>query len=302
MVTVHVEIDQSSTFAMVETFEGEILNAERFAADQIQRAIRHEIFYDLVHKLGARAGEGFPYVYRDHLANFMVRNVPINIDFAGEGILTLEFDLDNLGDYGDLEAGAHHQALLAIDRDSLPTTRKGGLKYNIHPPRVQLPYSGEELENDSDKRQDFWEKVIVNRDLDYTMGLMKGKAEWTIGELLGGDIPTFEEVAAARVFEAWVPMGVAPEWLWLENGFTESEPRIYPVDFIYTLESAAMCVAESIYEGVLLGLVEVAEAAGGAIGVGSTFRPFQRSSGQFVSYRQAIDFSTPDISHCLGAL
>jgi len=302
MVSVHVEIDQSSTYAMVETFEGEILNAERFAANEIEHAIRYDIFRGLVYKLGARAGEGFPHVYRDHLANFMVRNVPINIDFEGEGVLIVEFDLDNLGDYAELEAGAHHQALLAIDRDALPTTSKGGLKYNIHPPRVTLPYSGEELENGPEKRQDFWEQVIVNRDLDYTMGLMKGRSEWTIGELLNGDIPTFEEVAAARVFEAWVPMGVAPEWLWLENGFTESEPRIYPVDFVYTLENAALCVASAIYEGVLLGLVEVAEAAGGAIGVGSRGRPFQRASGQFVPYRQAIDFAIPDISHCLGAL
>lgn len=295
MVSVHVEIDQSSTYAMVETFEGEILNAERFAANEIEHAIRYDIFRGLVHRLGARAGEGFPPVYRDHLANFMVRNVPINIDFEGEGILIVEFDLDNLGDYTDLEAGAHHKALIYEEPGATyGFTGKGKAKYNPHPAQVDLPYAGQDLMNDAGRRQEFWEQAIVGQE-GFITNFRRGG-----GFLEIHDAPTFEDVAAARVFEAWVPMGVAPEWLWLENGFTESEPRIYPVDFIYTLESAALCVSTSIYEGVLLGLIEVAEAAGGAIGVGSRGRPFQRASGQFVPYRQAIDFAIPDVSHCLG--
>ncbi len=300
MIAVDVQLDQSATYAMIDTFERNLLAAEQFAAKEIERVIRYQIFGSVVHRLGARAGDGFPYVYREHLSNFMRMNVPIIVQAEGNGFMSVSFNLDGLGTYSDLELGAHHQALLSIDRDSLPTTRKGGLKYNIHPPKVQLPYTGQELENDPERRQEFWEQVIIGRDFGYTMGLMRGRQEWTIGELTGGDIPTFEEVAAARVMEAWVPMGVAPEYLWLENGFTESEPRIYPVDFSRTLENITYCVAERIYEGALIGLVRLAEAAGGSVGVGRLGRPFERSTGQFVPYRAEIDESTADISSCLG--
>jgi len=300
MVTVRVELDQSATYAMIDTFTENLQAAEQFAINQIKDRIRYEVFGTVVYALGARAGEGFPRVYREHLSNFMRLNVPINAYASGDGIISINYDFNSLGDYTDLELGAHHQALIAIDKGSLATTSKGGLKYIIHPPVVNLPYQGEPLENDSDKRQDFWERVIVDRELDYAPGLRRGASEWTIEELLGGNVPTFEDVAAARVFEAWIPAGVAPEWLWLENGFTESEPRIYPVDFTQTLENITYCVADKIYEEAIIGLVRLAEAAGGAIGVGSKGRPYERASGQFAPYRQEIN--TADISECLGSI
>lgn len=303
MADVFVEVDQSGVYAMVETFEQGLDDAERFAGKQIENRIRNQVFYQVVHRLGAAAGEGFPYVYRDHLANFMRVNTDIRVQATGEGYLTVSYDLDGLGNYSDLEAGAHHQALLAINRNSLGTTRTGGLKYILHPPRVQLPYAGQELENeDSFKRQEFWEEVIIGRDFSYEVALRRGKHNWTIGDLLDGDIPTFEEVAAARVFEAWIPLGVAPEWLWLENGFTDSEPIIPPMDFSAVLANVTQCVAETIYEDALLGLVRLAEAAGGAVGVGRTGIPFQRSSGRFTPYKEEVGLADVDISDCLGAL
>lgn len=296
MVEVRVEIDQSGVYSMIRTFEANLKNAELFAAAEIERALRYQVFTDVVQQLAIRAGPGFPPVYQDHLSTFMRLNVPIRVAVEGEGFLSVEFSLDGLGDYTDLELGAHHNALIYEEPGSFGTTRSGKAKYNPHPAQISLPYGGEPLMNDAERRQEFWETAIVNQET-FVTNFRRGS-----GFLEITNAPTFEEVAAARVFEAWIPAGVAPEWLWLENGFSESEPRIYPVDFSFVLEQVSHCVASRIYEGALLGLVAVAEAAGGAIGVGSLGRPFQRASGQFVKYREQIDLETADISECLGAI
>jgi hypothetical protein len=281
---------------MVRTFEEGLYNAESFAAHEIENRIRFTVFDEVVHRLGARAGQGFPSVYRDHLANFMKINININVVAQGNGFMSVEYDLDGLGGYGELELGAHHQALEYEEPGSYGVTRTGKARYNPHPNKVQLPYAGQALMNEAERRQEFWEEAIVGQQ-GFITNFRRGS-----GYLEITNAPTFEEIAAARVFEAWIPSGTAPEWLWLENGFNESEPRIPPQDFSRTLRNISACVAEKIYEGALIGLIRVAERAGGAIAVGSTGRPFFKSSGRFVEYRGEIDESTTDTNECLGRL
>jgi hypothetical protein len=223
-------------------------------------------------------------------------NVPIDAVVTGGGHMEVSFDLSSLGDWSDLEYGAHHRALIYEEPGTLGTTRTGKAKYNPHPAQVQLPYAQQPLMNDKDRRQEFWETAIVSQET-FITNFRRGS-----GYLEISNAPTFEEVAAARVFEAWVPMGVAPEWLWLEYGFDISEPRIPPMDFTRTIKLISTCVASKIYEGALVGLVHLAEAAGSAIGVGSAGRPFQKTTGRFVAYKEEIDQSTADTSGCFGSI
>jgi hypothetical protein len=210
-------------------------------------------------------------------------------------------DFDNMGDYSDLYTGWHHQAI--EDFDLAQTGAKGGTKAVKNPPKVDLPYVGQELYvrtgsntagRDQEIRQEFWEQAIVGQQ-PFITNFPRGKN----GFLIVPPGPTYEQVAAARV-DNWIGMGVAPEWLLLENGYSESEPEIYPVHFEATLTDMIQCVAESIYEGAVVALIRLAEQAGERVSVVGGSAPRSSRSGRFISYKNVLDDTVPDFSRCLG--
>lgn len=291
MLNVRTEIDLSGVYAMVETFERGLDDAERFAINKIQQVVRTEIIPTAVPLLCTRAGPGWPDVYTEHLLFFMQINTQVEAITLGEGRLEVGVDFGNLGDYSDLERGFHHQALIAIEPG---VTKSGKAKYTMNVPKVNLPYGGEPLMNEKDRRAEFWETAIVNQE-PFVTNLRRGA-----GHLVIENAPTFEEVAAARV-DAWISLGKAPQWLLLENGYSEYEPEIYPVDFSESLSAIIGCVASTIYEGALLTLIELAEQAGSVRVVGQS-GPRSGTTGKFIAYRDVLSSRIDDYSGCIGDL
>lgn len=279
MVNVRTQIDLSGVYSMVDTFEHGLDDAERFAINQINEVIRRDVLGISVRNLCSQAGPGWPEVYTDHLVYFMQLNTRVEAYSVGAGAIEVEVDFTNLGDYSDLEKGFHSGALIAT----------GGGKFNIHPGQVTLPYAGQPLMNDVDRRAEFWEQAIVGRQPFKT----------NVKNLTISDAPSFEEVAYDRV-NAWISLGVAPQWLLLENGYTEYDPPIYSVNFVDSLETIVHCVAETIYEGALVTLIRLAESAGESVRVVGGSAPRSARSGRFISYKNVLDQSVPDYSRCLG--
>lgn len=275
---------------MSETYIRNSSRAASFAERYIYRAIRIEVLDRFVRALCLRAGPGWPQIYTDHLVAALY-NTPIGVA-GGEQVLkgyhssysgvSIDFRLEGLGDYKDFERGAHFQALLAAGGD-------GGHKHhgmNPHPAKVELPYAGQALMNDSEKRAEFWEEVVVGGDLEYQIGLMKGKSHWTIGEhmaYLGYEVSPLNEIYLARTI-AWGSK--APQWLLLENGsggiFGATDPEIRPVDFLNSIDSVSKCIAERIFTSVFTTLVELAEEQG--VRLGRTGIPYQVIEGRGASF------------------
>lgn len=301
MLDIRTEIDLSGVYSMVETFEFGIDDAERFAINKIHEVVRRDVLGISVRNLCSQAGPGWPDVYTEHLVAFMQLKTNVNAVSYGSGIIEVTVDFDNLGGYEELFTGWHHQAI--EDFDLAQTGAKGGTKAVLNPPKVDLPYIDQELYvrkgaetagRDQEIRQEFWEQAIVGQ-MPFLTNFPRGKN----GYLMVPPGPTYEQVAAARV-DNWIAMGVAPEWVLLENGYTESEPEIFSVDFSDSLETIINCVATSIYEGALVTLINIAEEAGEAISIVGGSAPRSRSTGRFVKYREVLDQSVPDYSGCLG--
>ena len=303
------EIDMTPILAMVSTFENGMAQAYQLAKQRIQVTIRNEVLDTFVRNICAAAGPGWPEVYTDHLVAALKVNVA-NSTFGSNSDrnMFLLYNFEELGDYKDFEAGAHYQALLAAGgEENHPAGSSGSGHHGInpHPARVRLPYKGQQLLNEDDaRRQEFWERVVIDRDFGYELLMRKGKGNWTIGEHMekfGYDIATFDEVAAERVL-AWGPK--APEWLLLENGSDSlmhgSRPVVRPTHFMTLVATAMGCVMEHIYTGAVETLVELAENAGAA--VGSSGIPYARTSGRFTSYKELLDIKVGDYTPCFGRI
>lgn len=298
-IQVSVSVNQDAVFSMVNTYVHGIKDAENFAAKYIRSAIRNEIFGIFVRNLTARAGPGWPEVYTDHLIA-VLRTMPFNILGSGYGSLSVILSLEALGDYNDFERGAHHQALIGTENNPDLHAHHG---YNPHPSKVTLPYGGEPLLNDQQRRQEFWEKVVIDRDFaDFELEFLKGKDKWTLADhmdLIGYNVATFDEIAFLRTL-AWGAK--APEWLLLENGSNEifkgSKPVVYPVDFSRSVSLAINCISKTIFDGAIETLAELADASGAAINVAG--QPFNPKSGRYTSYKQLLDINVPDYTGCFG--
>lgn len=301
MVIVRTEIDLSGVYSMVETFERGLDDAERFAINKIHEVVRRDVLGISIRNLCSQAGPGWPQVYTEHLVAFMQLNTIIEATSLGNGLMEVDVNFANLGGYDELFTGWHHQAI--EDFDLAQTGAKGGTKAVLNPPKVDLPYVGQELYvrkgaetvgRDQEIRQEFWEQAIVGQQ-PFLTNFPRGKN----GFLMVPPGPTYEQVAAARV-DNWIAMGVAPQWVLLENGYTESEPEILSVDFSNSLETIINCVAESIYEGALVTLIRLAEDAGESVRVVGGSAPRSATTGRFIAYKEVLDQSVPDYSSCLG--
>lgn len=273
---------------MVDTFERGLDDAERFAINKTNEAIKRDVLGTSIRALGEAGGEGFPEVYIDHLIRHMRYNTHISSNTFGNGQMEIEVTFSNMGDYDDLARGFHDGALIQEETGAHGYGKLSGKpKYNIHPPQVQLPYNGEPLMNEQERRQEFWEQAVVDGEPFQTD--MKG---------LTVTAPSFGEVAYNRV-SAWEGLGVAPEWLLLEYGYTESRPEVSPVDFTNSLESIINCVASEIYTGAVVALIKIAQDAGESIRVVGTSAPRSGRTGRFVAYKEALAEVETDYSHCL---
>jgi len=303
MTEMRIEVDQSEVFGMVKTFTEGIEDAERFVEKEIERIVRRVVFEDFIYSLGARAGPGWNRIYSEHLSTVLKTKVPIFATIY-DGIIEVYLDFDGIGDWNDIEATAHLRALTPGNEDAHAGKGKtSGTHHglNPHPAQIELPYVDQELINsDPQDRLDFWEQVVIGRDMSFPLKLRKGKDVWTYEELANymgyPPIPTYNEIAFQRTL-IWKDR--APQWLWLENGFQASDPEIYPVDFTNTMENVIYCIAGEIYEKEIHALIQLTEQAG--VRINAAGRPFEVLPGRgasYVKYREGI--GNPNIGKCLG--
>lgn len=156
--------------------------------------------------------EAFPQVYRTNLFNTLANFYPTP-DISGDRFAIL-LDWDSLGTYEQLSEGFHYHA-----RDT---------SGNLSP----IPYDGRPLKNELDKRYEYW---------------------LSLNETWGGNIPApsaLAETYAARVTH-WESIGVAPQWLLLNNGQTEFYPTIAPYPIIELVEGRIGRVAYDIVHEIV---------------------------------------------------
>lgn len=282
-IPIRIDLDQTEFFNYVAAAVEGLQDYDIFVTKQVDRYIRIAAFDEAVRLLAARAGPGWSQVYTDHLVRVLKTRVPI-LGGGEAGRVEMFFDLEALGGYSELSYGRASQALISTGT------------FLIHPPQVELPYIGQPLISEQDARQEFWENVVVDRDGGYAFGPHK---QFTMANL--GYVQTYDEVAMARVL-AWG--NKAPEWLWLENGFNESKPEIYPVDFARSIESVATCIASSLFNKATVAIIQISAGKKASIAVGASGRPFEKATGRFISYKDTLDkvLSDFDPSKCLGSL
>lgn len=306
IIDVSASIDNTAVNAMVATFDKNIYRAQQLALSYIERAIRFEVLDIFVRALCVRAGPGWPQVYTDHLVAVIRNTVSRDITkYVGKDRMSLGLlaDFNQVGSYQDFKKGAHFRALTLGDSPELHKSGKNHHGGNPHPGRVTLPYKGEPLlVPDEGRRQEFWERVVIDRDFSFELAWKRGKGNWTLQDhmdALGYEVASYEEVAMARAI-AWGDK--APQWLLLENGSEEvfhgSKPAIKPVDFLRSIKLVSDCIASTIYEGAIQTLVELSESAG--VAVGSTGIPYARTTGRFAPYKELLDINVADYSTCFG--
>jgi hypothetical protein len=206
----------------------------------------------IVDKHAYRAGEAFPDSYRRHL-RFMISLARIEVT-VDAGAINFYVNLgDMLGNDADYEKGFHDHAL--IDTGVPMEMRKKKSGFVRHPQQVQLPYGGEPLLSDQEKRQEFWETAVIDQDV-YWANIVRGRGNNK--SMTGFTAPTFETIAQRRV-SAWESLGVAPEWHVLEYGTASSQPYYGGGYFIGSIELAITCVATRYMENAITQAVRLAE-------------------------------------------
>lgn len=275
-----------------------------FAAQQAKLYLRNVALPEAVAIIAADAGEGFPRAYRNHLIVAMHR-VPILVEHLGEGVFEIALDLSVLGDHEGLMLGAHHNAMLAENDDgdfkSFRITTKSQIK------KVSLPYNGDELLNDEERRLEWWNDAIVGRRTPYTM--VGANWNWTKPAIrtqddawIAENVPTFEQVASDRVNEAWEPLGMAPEWTILEWGTPAgSEPSVSPQNFRFRLQELMSCVCNEAIQSAIVAFERLLSERQ-VVGVkGPQAAPYN-TLGQFVNYKDLLATSVPNLSKCLALI
>lgn len=273
----------------------------RFAISLAERQLTNFILPEAVYIMGSRAGDGFPQSYTNHLAR-AIRQSRIYIE-EGSSSVAISIDLDGLGNWEDLEAGMHQNAMIddGMDVDDFKSyrfTTKGDLK------KVTLPYQGDELFNSKERRTEWWNSAIIDRDYTTMVG---ANWKWVRDQSpenawKAEDVPTFERIASDRINQAWEPLGVAPEWLLLEFGTPAgTRPIVTPQNFMFNLEQVVDCALNRIMinavqqmeERIASGTVKI-KAAGGGISA-----PYSTTTGQYLSY---VETSVPDLTSCLAII
>jgi len=263
------------------------------------------VFWTACFGLGAKAGRAFPLIYRVHLYQYM-RGATSFFDATNYGGLsTITFDLD-LGNDRDYARGFHHRALLS---EGMPTGAAAKKKKNfvLHPLQVPFPpgYSGEDLFSTQDKRQEFWQKYIQSNAGTATIRVRQGTSFRTIS------VPTYDQVAEERLYQAWMLTGKAPQWRILQYGTHEgSDPYAPPQHFLEYIETASICVAQHIFSAAAKAIQQVAERNQNAVSVerytgtyGYQARTAVRGAGgRFVAFKDVFQQGVGNTEICLGGI
>jgi len=292
---------------VIENFSRELerqyMPALRFAKQIAARELKL-LMVEAVYVMGERAGEGFPESYTNHLAS-EVAKLPITVS-EGIGLVSLNMNFDRLGDYEDLMLGAHMNALL---KDGMDYDDFKSFRITTKPaPKNTLPNSADEgdLFNTKEERTEWWNRAIVRgdtyawvgKDWSWTKAINQtAENAWVVP-----DVPTFEQVASARINQAWKPNGVAPEWLILENGSPPgTEPTVYPQAFLAKMALLFRTASQEIFSHVVREMEE--RILSGAIRIQKAGRygtaPVDAASRRYIPY---LETSVPDLQQFLALI
>lgn len=285
-------------------FAGGLDQVMVFAMQQARLFLKNEGLPTAIALISADAS-GFPRAYRNHLM-YKITSLPIETVHLGDGIVEITFSLAPLGGWEELMLGAHHNAMLAENEGeefrSFRITTKSQLQ------KVQLPYGGEELLNPPDRRLEWWNDAIVARRTPYTM--VGANWNWTKPSIrtqddawIAENVPTYEQVASARVNEAWEPLGIAPEWVLLEDGTPAGagDPHIAPQNLLFRLQELTNCACREAVEQAVIAFEKLLEQKQ-VVGIkGPQASPYN-ALGQFVQYKDLLASSVPNLSNCLALL
>jgi hypothetical protein len=292
----------SEVLAMATAGSELAAQAPEFASARILQGLTgiNGVFHRVVYGLGRRAGRAFPMIYRDHLYLYM-RSQPIAIQLLGPGRASVALEL-SLGSWDDYERGFHHNALIETDYASIGI--KGSPKkkefFERHPPKVGFPpgFEGQSLMNTPARRAEWWESAIIGRN-------PETKVKQGTGQFLA-DIPTYEEVAEARLHNAWMLTGKAPQWLILEYGtHAGTEPYCPPLHFSDAISVASTCLANRVYDAAIRTVDEMAIAKGRVrTGVNVRGKAFVKegSTGRFTGFLDRLESNIGDTDICFGGL
>lgn len=263
---ISVNIDASDIIHDIEEFEGAIELANKSAVARIEHDLR-SIIRETVEI--AFEESGLHPIYQNHLRQG-IKSIRPYVYGTPDGLIAEYYDIEGLGDYEDLEQGFHYHAILDVDKSEFSVS---------NPQRVELPYAGEDLYNEFEKRYAFWLAVIHGEPVEVEFGGGKGPK--------GRPIPKHKKVISttglyietlnARV-QWWGNR--YPEWLLLEYG-TDTEPVINPTHFKELLEERVSEYMTEIYEEILDSIVSVWEQP--TVSRNSAGRLINER-GQFVKY------------------
>jgi hypothetical protein len=229
---VFVRLDTKQYIQGIEEFEEAMRIANYQAVYEIQGGLESLIFSVFEEAL-LEAGEGFPTQYAEHLAEGLAKLSP-KVTATDVSLIVETFDFRTLGDRSDIYEAFHYHAILAV-----ASGKKGG--FDIHnPPQVELPYQGQALHADVDRRYEVWEAIYS--------GATEIQVQFR-GHSSTIDIPAglWEETIAARI-GYWRSIGAYPEYILLDAGQTEWSPTITPTRFISLMEERILEFMEEIWQ------------------------------------------------------
>ena len=289
----------------LQRFADGLVPAMEFAAQQARLFLKREGLPGAVAIMASRAGEGFPMSYRNHLMVAM-DELPLAVIPIGTGVFEIILDLSPLGDYDDLLRGLHQNAMLAANDDgdfkSFRITTRSQLQRAV----LGNIYTDDDLLNSRERRIQWWNDAIVGRDFHTMVGK---NWNWTKPAIRTIDdaweaesVPTFEQVATARVNEAWMPRGVAPEWLLLEHGSgAGTVPVVHPQNFQENIRQLMACACNQAIQGAIEAFEKLLSERQ-VVGVkGPQASPYN-ILGQFVNYKDLLATSVPNLSNCLALI
>lgn len=269
MQRISVEIKADDVVNGLQRFEGALELANTSAVARIRQDIQGIINEGLEF---AFEESGLHPIYQAHLRIGIQTISPI-VTGTSDGLLAEYFDIEGLGTEEDLYEGYHYKAILAIEDKS---------DFSVsNPPRVTLPYAGEDLYNDFAVRYAFWITMTEGQVYEVTFG-------GGISPKTGRRTPSHtKEIDTSGMLEETLRARVIwwgsryPEWLLLEYG-QEYEPVTPPTHFKDLIEQRVREYMEEIYEEILDSIVQVWDSP--SVSINSVGRLIDAKSGRFVSY------------------
>jgi len=226
--------------------------------------IRQELYSIIRETFETAIGEAdFPTIYANHL-RLGINSLSPTVYQTNDGLVAEYYDLESMGDYQLLEEGFHYHAILEVDKNAFSVS---------NPPRVEIPYTGEPLYNEFEKRYDFWQALVNGEDYEVTFG--KGKSSHTKFISTAG---LYEETLRARV-RYWGDR--YPEWLLLEYG-QDFYPESTPTHFKELTEIRVQEYLQEVYEEIVNSVIDAWNQP--TVTRNAAGRLIDAETGRFVKY------------------